>query len=58
MPHQEPAPDVDPVIRSLDQFREDFTRKIDAFERRLTIKFGLMFYAGCALTIALWRLWR
>jgi len=43
--------------RSIDAFRDDMRRNFTAFERGLTIKFGLMFYAGCGLTIAAMRIW-
>ena len=43
--------------RSIDAFRDDMKRNIAAFERGLTIKFGLMFYAGCGLLIAVMRHW-
>jgi hypothetical protein len=42
---------------SLDRFYYDFKRKLDEFERKLTIRFGVMFYSGCILLVVVKRYW-
>ncbi len=37
----------------LESFRSELKRNLDLFERRLTFKFGLMFFTGVGITIVL-----
>jgi len=53
----EPGSGSTQLLGSLDKFYYDFTRKLAEFERKLTIRFGVMFFSGCALTVAAARLW-
>ena len=53
----EPESGSTKLLRSLDEFYNDFTRKMAEVERKLTIRFGVMFFSGCALTVAAARFW-
>ena len=53
----EPESGFTRLLGSLDRFYDDFTRKLDEFERKLTIRFGVMFYSGCILLIVVKRYW-
>lgn len=43
---------------SLDTFHDHFTRRFAEVERKLVFRFGVMFFSGCALTVALMLSWR
>lgn len=45
------------LLGSIDTFYGDITRKLAEFERKLTMRFGVMFFSGCGLTIAAIRGW-
>lgn len=44
-------------LRSYDKFNGDFSRTLASVNRVVTIHVGLIFFTGCALTVAAWRLW-
>lgn len=53
----EPESGSTQLLGSLDRFYYDFSRKLDEFERKITIRFGAMFFSGCVLLVLVKRYW-